>query len=65
MAAELRNLVLGPHEWPGGCLGYAFNLVRPVLKGHRCSLLYPVLGQTLVRQTSSLFALAAYRHETR
>lgn len=48
LCAEIQGLVLGPNEWPGGCLGYAFNLVRPVLKGHRCSLLYPVLGQTLV-----------------
>lgn len=39
---------LGPTDWPVGCCGYAFNLVRPVIPGHRASVLYAMLGQTLV-----------------
>lgn len=39
---------VGTNDWPEGCVGYAFNLVRPAMKGHRASLLYPMLGQTLV-----------------
>lgn len=42
---------LGPKEWPGGCLGYAFNLVRPAWEGHRAALLAGLLGQTLVFET--------------
>jgi len=45
--------VLGAQEWPAGCLGYAFNLVRPVLQGHRADLLYPCLGSSMVRYLSS------------
>ena len=41
-------MTLGPNEWPEGCLGYAFNLVRPCLRGYRAQLLYPMLGQALV-----------------
>ena len=51
-AADIPGVTLGPSEWPEGCLGYAINLVRPVLQGHRASLLYPMLGQSLVRRTS-------------
>ena len=49
-AADGPSLVLGAQEWPAGCLGYAFNLVRPVLQGHRADLLYPCLGSSLVGQ---------------
>ena len=51
-AAEIPGVTLGANEWPEGCLGYAINLVRPVLQGHRASLLYPMLGQSLVRRLS-------------
>lgn len=47
-SAGQQGARLGADEWPEGCVGYAFNLVRPALKGHRASLLYPMLGQTLV-----------------
>eukprot|EP00884_Botryococcus_braunii_P005311 jgi/Botrbrau1/14781/Bobra.0284s0014.2 len=50
---------LGPLDWPDGCCGYAFNLVRPVISGHRTSLLQPLLGQTLVFET--LRTAAQYR----
>ncbi|KXZ46758.1 hypothetical protein GPECTOR_41g723 [Gonium pectorale] len=46
-------------EWPPGCLGYAVNLVRPVIPGHRGSLFYSQLGRTLVFET--LDQAAAYR----
>ena len=51
-AAEILGVTLGPNKWPEGCLGYAINLVRPVLQGHRASLLYPMLGQSLVSRIS-------------
>ena len=35
-------------QWPDGCLGYAYNLVRPVRAGHRAAVLYPLLSGTLV-----------------
>ncbi|KAL3136848.1 hypothetical protein ABBQ38_005556 [Trebouxia sp. C0009 RCD-2024] len=50
---------LGPNDWPGGCLGYAFNLVRPTRPGHRGSLLYSLLGTVLVFET--LQDASAYR----
>ena len=50
---------LGPDNWPPGCLGYAFNLVRPVVAGHRALVLYPMLGATLVFET--LEDASAYR----
>ena len=50
---------LGPNDWPGGCLGYAFNLVRPTRPGHRGSLLYSLLGAVLVFE--SLQDASAYR----
>ena len=50
---------LGPSEWPQGCLGYAFNLVRPTRPGHRASLLYSLLGSVLVFET--LQEASAYR----
>lgn len=46
-------------DWPRGCLGYAFNLVRPVQRGHRASLLYNLLSSTLVFE--SLADAEAYR----
>ena len=50
---------MGPNDWPQGCLGYAFNLVRPTGRGHRASLLYSLLGNVLVFQT--LQDASAYR----
>lgn len=50
---------LGPNDWPKGCLGYAFNLVRPTQPGHRGSLLYSLLGNVLVFET--LQDASAYR----
>ena len=46
-------------EWPDGCCGYAFNLVRPLRRGHRAGLLFGLLGQTLVFE--SLDAASRYR----
>ena len=50
---------LAPQDWPHGCLGYAFNLVRPALPGHRAGLLYSLLGCVLVFET--LQDASAYR----
>lgn len=47
------------HEWPSGCLGYAVNLVRPVVSGHRPTIFYSQMGRTLVFET--LDQAAAYR----
>ncbi|EFJ52379.1 hypothetical protein VOLCADRAFT_86759 [Volvox carteri f. nagariensis] len=46
-------------EWPHGCLGYAVNLVRPIIPGHRSTIFYSQLGRTLVFET--LDQAAAYR----
>ncbi|GLI61005.1 hypothetical protein VaNZ11_003267, partial [Volvox africanus] len=46
-------------EWPHGCLGYAVNLVKPVIPGHRSTIFYSQLGRTLVFET--LDQAAAYR----
>lgn len=59
VAAAPPRGVPAADEWPEGCLGYAFNLVRPTRKGARAALLYPLLGQTLVFE--SLEAGSAYR----
>ena len=50
---------LGGQEWPLGCLGYTFNVVRPSQPGHRASILYSLLGSTLVFET--LEHASAYR----
>lgn len=42
---------MAPQDWPQGCLGYAFNLVRPTKPGHRASLLYSLLGNVLLFET--------------
>ena len=44
---------IGPGEWPEGCLGYAFNLVRPAAghEGIRQSLFWTLLSRTLVFTT--------------
>lgn len=34
----------GATEWADGCLGYACNLVRPSVAGHRAALLYPLMS---------------------
>lgn len=46
-------------DWPAGCLGYAFNLVRPTVAGQRSGVLAGLLGQTLVFDT--LENASAYR----
>lgn len=46
-------------EWPEGCLGYAVNLLRPAVPGHRAALFYSQLGRTLLFET--LDQAAAYR----
>ena len=46
-------------DWPAGCCGYAFNLVRPAAPGARRGLLFALLGQTLVFETAE--AAGAYR----
>ncbi len=50
---------MAPQDWLQGCLGYAFNLVRPTKAGHRGSLLYSLLGNVLLFET--LADASAYR----
>jgi len=38
-------------EWPPGCLGFAVNLMRPAVRGHRATVLYAQLGRSLVFET--------------
>ncbi|KAK9800826.1 hypothetical protein WJX73_002958 [Symbiochloris irregularis] len=45
------GFALGPNDWPEGCLGYGVNLVRPVVRGHRALVLYPMMGPVLVFET--------------
>jgi hypothetical protein len=42
---------LAADEWPPGCLGYAVNLVRPVVRGQRGTVLLSQLGRGLVFET--------------
>ncbi|KAG2443092.1 hypothetical protein HYH02_009506 [Chlamydomonas schloesseri] len=63
-ADRARSIVAsgaGPaaEEWPAGCLGYAVNLLRPAVAGHRALLFYSQLGRTLLFET--LDQAAAYR----
>ena len=44
-------LAVGADAWPEGCLGYSYNLVRPVVRGHRAQLLHPMLQGSLVFET--------------
>lgn len=46
--AVAESLGMGATDWPQGCLGYAFNLVRPAHTGHRASILASLLSGTLV-----------------
>lgn len=39
------------NEWPEGCLGHLCNLVRPVSRGHRPSLIYGLLSGCIVFET--------------
>jgi hypothetical protein len=41
----------GPEDWPAGCLGYLANLVRPVRKGHRASVVFGLLSGVIVFET--------------
>jgi len=54
-----EGLALEADAWPEGCLGYSFNLVRPVVRGHRALLLYPMLNGSLVFE--SLETASQYR----
>lgn len=38
-------------EWPTGCLGFLVNLIRPVQKGLRETVFYPLFTNTLVFDT--------------
>lgn len=58
-AAGLAGEGPGAGDWPAGLCGYIVNLVRPQHRGHRASLLYSVLGSTLVFET--LADASAYR----
>lgn len=53
------DIEAAPTAWPQGCLGYAFNLVRPTRAGDRAHLLYNMLGHTIVFRT--LAEASAYR----
>lgn len=44
---------LGPTDWPQGCLGYVFNLIRPTQQGHRRQLMHSAFNQVLVSSCSS------------
>lgn len=46
-------------EWPAGCLGFAVNLVRPVVRGHRSTVFLSLLGRCVIFETMS--QAAAYR----
>jgi hypothetical protein len=46
-------------DWPRGSLGFLVNLIRPVHRGHRATVLYPIIGTTMVFDT--LDNAAAYR----
>ena len=46
--ASSEDLELGATDWPEGCLGYAFNLLRPTQPGHRRQLMFSAFGTQLV-----------------
>ncbi|PNH02580.1 Structural maintenance of chromosomes flexible hinge domain-containing protein 1 [Tetrabaena socialis] len=48
-------------EWPPGCLGYAVNLLRPLVPNHRPTIWYSQLSRTLVFQTQD--QAAKYRKD--
>lgn len=45
---DMSGMELGPTDWPTGCLGYAFNLLRPAQSGHRRQLMFSTFNQVLV-----------------
>lgn len=53
-AGDVREGELCSTDWPEGCLGYAFNLVRPTQSGLRAEVLYRLMGKTLVFTTFKL-----------
>ena len=59
LAGNHKEGILSGSDWPDGCLGYAFNLVRPKHPGHRASLLHSLLGSMLVFETQA--QASAYR----
>ena len=59
LSADPQGLELGPNDWPEGCLGYAYNLVRPLIKGHRATVVYALLGSVLVRTWQAELALVS------
>ena len=56
-AGDVQEGELSSTDWPEGCLGYAFNLVRPTRPGLRAEVLYKMMGRMLVF-TSLELALA-------
>ena len=59
LAGHHKEGILNGSDWPDGCLGYAFNLVRPKHPGHRAGLLNSLLGSMLVFETQA--QASAYR----
>eukprot|EP00775_Hariotina_reticulata_P002831 gene2831-3124_t len=51
---------LAANQWPPGCLGYAVNLMRPLISHSRKGLLYAQVGRTMVFE--SIDQAAQYRH---
>ena len=51
LIAGLARHGLCPEDWPDGCINYAVNLVRPVQRGFRKKILYPMLLDGLVFET--------------
>ncbi|GBF97420.1 hypothetical protein Rsub_09586 [Raphidocelis subcapitata] len=43
-----RGADLAVDAWPPGCLGFAVNLLRPAVRGHRATVMYAQLGRSLV-----------------
>lgn len=57
-AADAGGAVeLGVNDWPPGCLGYVFNLMRPAQAGHRRRLLHSVLGSVLAHLATLMIGL--------
>jgi hypothetical protein len=59
LCGQQRQTPLAADEWPAGCLGYAVNLVRPVVKGQRGTVLHSQIGRGLVFETMD--SAAAYK----
>ena len=60
--AGSKDLELGATDWPEGCLGYAFNLLRPTQPGHRRQLMFSAFGTQLVSSLGRHIVLAWLKH---